>query len=325
MFRPSRLAGRFPDVPASVRAALWMVFATAVFSVLNVIIRYASSELHPFEVTFFRNFFSLVFMLPWLMSAGFGGLRTNRWGLYSTRALTGLISMLTWFYALSIMPLGEAVALNFTTPLFATIGSALFLHEVVRARRWSATVVGFIGVLIIIRPSPDALSLPALLVLVSAAFGALSALQVKALAKTESTSAMVTYMVLFMTPMSLVPALFVWQTPSLPMLGWLVVMGGVATIGHLALTRAFHLADASALMPLDYVKLPITALFGYVLFDERMDAASWLGAAIIAASTIYIAHREATVSRRERVGAAAIAATGSTPGVASAGGRNDRP
>ncbi|QQP89646.1 DMT family transporter [Skermanella sp. TT6] len=298
----------FPSkLSVTVEGALWMVTAAALFSVLNLLIRHASTELHPFQVTFFRNFFSLAFMLPWLMRAGLGGLRTRKWGLYSTRALTGLAAMLTWFYAISVMPLAEAVALNFTTPLFATVGAALFLGEVVRLRRWTATVVGFLGVLVIVRPDADAIDLMAVLVLVSACFSAASALQVKALARTESTTAMVTYMVLFLTPMSLVPALFVWSWPSWGMLVWLVAMGGVATLGHLSLTRAFHMADASAMMPFDYTKLPFAALLGYVMFGETMDLWSWVGAGIIAGSTIYIAQREASLARRERTAAAASA------------------
>ena len=111
---------------------------------------------------------------------------------------------------------------------------------------------------------------------------------------------MVTYMVLFLTPMSLVPALFVWSWPSWGMLVWLVLMGGVATLGHLALTRAFTLADASAMMPFDYTKLPFAALLGYLAFGETMDLWSWVGAGIIAGAPIYIAQREARLARRIR-------------------------
>lgn len=302
----------FPSkIPLPVQGALWMVTGAALFSLLNLLIRHGATELHPFQVAFFRNFFSLMFMLPWLAKAGLGGLHTSKAWLYTTRSLTGLAAMLTWFYALSVMPLGEAVALSFTTPLFATIGAALFLGEVVRLRRWSATVVGFIGVLVIIRPDAEAISLPAAIVLVSACFSAASALQVKALSRTESPAVMVTYMVLFLTPMSLVPALFVWSWPSWGMLVWLVLMGGIATLGHLALTRAFTLADASAMMPFDYTKLPFAALLGYLAFGETMDLWAWVGAGIIAGSTIYIAQREAMLARRARSAAAASAAVGS--------------
>jgi S-adenosylmethionine uptake transporter len=166
-------------------------------------------------------------------------------------------------------------------------------------------------VLVIIRPDAEAISLPAAIVLVSACFSAASALQVKALSRTESPAVMVTYMVLFLTPMSLVPALFVWSWPSWGMLVWLVLMGGVATLGHLALTRAFTLADASAMMPFDYTKLPFAALLGYLAFGETMDVWAWVGAGIIAGSTIYIAQREAMLARRARSAAAASAAVGS--------------
>ena len=127
----------FPSkIPLPVQGALWMVTGAALFSLLNLLIRHGATELHPFQVAFFRNFFSLMFMLPWLAKAGLGGLHTRRPGSTRPASLTGLAAMLTWFYALSVMPLGEAVALSFTTPLFATVGAALFLGEIVRLRRW---------------------------------------------------------------------------------------------------------------------------------------------------------------------------------------------
>ncbi|HEV7368347.1 DMT family transporter [Arenibaculum sp.] len=290
-----------PSAPsAALSGALWMIVSAVLFAVLNLLIRVGAEHLHPFQIAFFRCAFSLAFLTPWLVRTGFGGMRTGRLRLYLTRCLTGLCAMLTWFLGLSLMPLGTAVTLGFTTPLFATVGAALFLGEVVRRRRWTATAIGFLGVVIVIRPTPETLSLAALLVLFSAVLNAATALQVKSLARTEPTTAMVTYMALFLTPMSLVPALFVWQWPSWPVLGLMVVLGGIATLGQLAVTRAFHAADASALMPLDYVKLPISALLGWFAFGEVLDAWTWVGAAVIAGSTLYIAHREATLARRGR-------------------------
>src|SRR5262249_25668944 len=160
-------------------------------------------------------------------------------------------------------PLAEAVSLGFSQPLFTTIGAALFLGEKVRARRWTAVAIGFAGVLVILRPTTEAVSWSALLVLASAAFSAASALQGKALSRTESTVAMVTYMGLLMTPMTLVPALFVWTWPDWPMLGLMVVCGGIASLGQYAVTRSLGLAEASQVVPIDYVKLPISALLGW--------------------------------------------------------------
>lgn len=136
--------------------------------------------------------------------------------------------------------------------------------------------------------------------LLSAVGAAVSVLFVKSLSRTEPSSAMVAYMGIFLTPMSLGPALFVWQTPDLPTLAIVVGMAGLATIAHLCFTQSMHLADASAVIPLDYLRLPLVALFGLILFDERMDAWGWLGSAVIIAATLYIARREAVVAAERR-------------------------
>lgn len=288
------------------QAVLWMVLSTAIFATGNILIRHATSEVHPFQVAFFRNLFSLLCLLPLVVGVGLT-LRTNRLGLYLSRSSTSLCAMLTWFYGLSVVPLADATALAFTLPLFATIGAALFLGETVRLRRWIAVVVGFVGVLIILRPGAGSLTMGAGIVLVSCVFSAATTLQVRSLARSEGTIVMVTYMVLFLTPMSLVPALFVWSWPSWAMLGWMAALGAGLTLGHLALTRAFHLAEASALMPYDYLKLPFTALLAYGLYGEMMDGWGWVGAAIIAGSTLYISHREARLARRTRAAVPAAA------------------
>ncbi|NBB82656.1 MAG: EamA family transporter [Alphaproteobacteria bacterium] len=290
----------FAGVAAPVQGALLMTGAAVAFSGMIGLLRLATDALHPFEVAFFRNLFGLGFMLPWLLRTRFDGLRTARIGLHALRAGTGLVAMLLWFLALSLMPLGEAVALSFTTPLFVTIGAALVLGEVVRARRITATVVGFLGMLVIVRPGVEAVQPAALLVVVSAMFAAASALMVKSLSRTDYGNTIVTWMVVFLTPMSLIPALFVWQGPDPTTLAVLVGVAGLGTTGHLLFTRAMAKADISAVLPFEYLRLPLVALIGYLAFGEVIDAWSWLGAAIIIASTLYIAHREAVVARERR-------------------------
>ncbi|WP_207485918.1 DMT family transporter [Arenibaculum pallidiluteum] len=285
---------------APVAAALWMVLATSAFSVVNLLIQVAARDLHPFQIAFFRSAFGLAVMLPWVWRMGISGLRTEKLGLYATRSLTGVAAMLSSFLAVSLLPLAEAVALGFTQPLFTTIGAALVLGEVVRARRWTAVAVGFVGVLVILRPSTDAISWPALIMLVSAGFAAASALQVKALSRTEPAVAMVTYMSLLMTPMTLAPALFVWQWPEPGTWAVVVVLGAIASLGQIGISRAMALGEASQVMPIDYLKLPISALLGWLAFGQVVDAWSWLGAAVIAGSTLYVLHREALVARRAR-------------------------
>ena len=280
-----------------VRGALWMTASCVFFAVLTGIIRYLSELFDPLEIVFFRNLFGLAVMLPWLLSEGLGTLRTRRLGLHALRAAIGLTAMICWFVAISRVNLSDAVALSFTTPLFATAVAVFMLGEVVRARRWSAVLVGFAGAMIILRPGFHEIAPAAFLVLLSAAMMAIGMSLIKILSRTDSTGAIVFYMVLFLTPASLLPALFVWRTPTPEEFVWLIALGGVATLGHLCLTRAFAAADATQVVPFDFFRLPLIALIGYFAFGEELDAWTGLGAAIIIGSSVYIAHREAVHHR----------------------------
>lgn len=270
------------------------------FAIMIGIIRHVSAEIHAFEIAFFRNLFGLLWMLPWFLKVGSDGLKTQRIGLYSLRAVAGVAAMLTWFTAVTIMPLTEAVALSFTTPFFATILAILFLGEIVRARRWSAIIVGFIGAMIILRPGIEAIRPEALLVLFSAFCVAAATLFVKMLSRTEHPNAIVAYMVIFLTPISLVPAIFVWRWPSWTMLGWMALLGLIATLSHLCYTRAFRAADTSAIMPFDFSRLLFSALIGFLFFQEIAGIWTWVGAAIIVSAAIYTARREAITQRQGR-------------------------
>lgn len=272
---------------------------------MNMFIRIAAVELHPFQIAFFRNVFALLFMLPWLASTGLSGLRTQRLGTHILRGLIGSIAMLFWFSALVVLPLGEAVALNFTIPMFATAGAALFLREAVGVRRWGATIVGFLGVLIVLRPGYAEITPAMALPIIAAVFMAASVLLVKSLSRTEHPAAIVFYVNLFLTPLSLGPALFVWQWPSWPVLAALAALGSIATLSHLCLTRAFSMAEASALLPLDYARLPFIVIMAYVFFGEVPNVWIWPGAAVIASAAIYIARREAKVARHPAASGAA--------------------
>ncbi len=290
------LSARLAAIPAPVQGALYMTGAALCFSVMNALVRLTTQELDPMQVAFLRNFFALAFMLPWLARVGMKGLRTERLKLHLLRGVFALLTMVCWFSAIALLPLGEAVALNFTLPLFATAGAALFLGEVVRARRWSATAIGFLGALIILRPGFVELAPAQALPIVAAVFMAISTLIVKSLSRTERPAAIVLYMTLFLTPLSLVPALFVWQWPSWEVLAYSVALGGIGALSHLLLTVAFSKADASAVIPFDYARLPFVAVIAFFLFGEVPDLWTWVGAGVIAASAIYIARREAQVA-----------------------------
>ncbi len=292
------ISQRFGRLADPTRGAVFMIAAAAGFAVMMAIVRYVSRELHPFEVAFFRNLFGLGLMAPWIVRVGRDSLTTRRWAMHLLRSLAGLAAMLTLFTALSLLPLAEVTALTFTAPLFTTIGAAVILGETVKARRWSATLVGFAGALIILRPGAETIRPEALIALAAAALMACAFLTVKSLSRTEHPNTIVLMMGVLMTPLSLVPALFVWTPPTAHLWGWLAAMGLAATIGQVFLTRAFAAADASAVLPFDFSRLVFVAILGYVFFGERPDVWTWAGAGVIVAASGYIAHREAALGRR---------------------------
>jgi drug/metabolite transporter (DMT)-like permease len=294
---------------APVRAAALMLVANVCVAGMTVAIRIAAAELHPFAIAFFRNLFGLLFLLPFLIPAGLGVIRTHALGRLALSSGGHLIAMLCYFMAAAVMPLAELTALSFTKPLFASIGAALILHEIVRARRWSAIALGLAGVLIVLRPGAEALSGYAGLVLLSALASAVVVLVVKHMTRGEAAMTIVLYQSLLLTVLSLPFALLVWQPPSWHGLALVALIGALGTITWLCFTRAFALADASAVLPLEFLKLPLTALFAYLLFAQVPSLWTWLGGGLIFASTLYVSHREAKVARVR----AATAAAGPEP------------
>jgi drug/metabolite transporter (DMT)-like permease len=300
----ARLINRLPQ---SSQAALFMVIACAVFAAMSGLIRHISANVPPLEIVFFRNLFGLLALAPWFLRNGMAGLKTTRLGLYGLRALVGMVSMALWFTAVTIVPLAEATALSFTAPLFGTVLAVLLLGEVVRVRRWSATLAGFAGAMIILRPTVETIEPGTIMVLISAATMATAGIFVKKLMATDTPAQSVAWMGIMMVPMSLVPALFVWQWPSLQSLLWLGLLGGVATIGHLAISRALTLGEVTAVLPYDFTRLPFAALIGYFAFAQVPDFWTWVGAAVIFGSSLYITYREARVKPDEDVPVAATA------------------
>jgi drug/metabolite transporter (DMT)-like permease len=203
-----------------------------------------------------------------------------------------------WFTSLAIVPLANAVALNFTMPLFIVAGAATILGEKVGLRRWGATAIGFVGMLVILRPGIAVVSPVMVLPVATAALMATSALILKHMSATVRAGTSVLYMNLLMTPLSLVPAAFVWIWPHWEDFFLLAALGFLAMLAHLALARALAAADASAIAPFDYARLPFIALFAFLLFGEVAEIWTWIGAAIIAGSAFYIARRESVLAKQ---------------------------
>lgn len=290
------------------RAALLMLGSTLLFALMAVAIRLASATLHTFEIAFFRNFFGLVAALPLLLVHGRSLLATSQLPRYFVRCLIGVLSMFCGFWAIGNLPLAQAVSLSYSTPLFVTIAAVIFLHEQVRARRWAAVVLGFIGVLVIVRPGSGDFTPGMLVALAAAVLSGIVAIQIKQLSYTEPADRIVVWTTLLWVPMSLVPALFVWEWPRGITWLWVIAAGFLGTGGHMLWTRALKLGDVSALTPISFMQLPVVAIFGYLLFDENVDRWTALGAGIIFAANAYIAHREARLARQAKSHAAGGAA-----------------
>jgi drug/metabolite transporter (DMT)-like permease len=227
-----------------------------------------------------------------------------------------LAGMICYFMAIAYLPLAEVIALGFSKPLFVTLGAALVLGEVVRARRWSAVVVGFLGVMIVLRPGAEAISPYALLILGGTVLGAIVTLMIKRLVATERIATIIWYQGLISTVFALPLCLLHWRMPDPT--GWLmlIAIGALGTLSWLAMTRSIYLVDASAVVPFEFLRLPFAALVAYLWFAEVPSVWTWVGGAVIFATSIYIAHREAQVAR-QRPAAAQVTGPPSGPSPAA--------
>lgn len=283
------------------RGIVLMCLSTVAFSIMHALVRFVSEVLPPFQIAFFRNIFGLLFLLPLLMRSRFAVLRTQRIGLHALRGVINIGAMLMFFTALSISPLAKVTALSFTAPIFMAVLSVLVLGERFRLYRWMAILLGFIGMLIILRPGLVAIDTGALLVTGAAALWAVAMILIKIMSRTESSLTIVAYMGIFLGVFSILPALWVWEPFGLQTLGWLALVGLFGTLAQMTLSQSLKETDPTALMPFDFLKLIWTATIGAWFFAEIPDVYTLVGAAVIFASGLFIALRERQTRSQENV------------------------
>ena len=261
-----------------------------------IFIRKASENLHILEVVFFRNLLAFIVMLPLLTSTGLAAIKMNNTKLFLMRGFFGAIGMLAGFTCLTLIPLAQATAISFSKPIFITIGAAIFLGEIIKARRIAAIIIGIIGMLVIVQPGVNSLSFGIMLAIIAALAHSVNALIVKKLTLTDGPQAIVTWMVIILIPITFIPAVAVWQWPSLET--WLYLWGIaiVGTLAHFSWTKSYTMAEITSLESIEFIKLPIMALFGWMIFSEIPGTWTWIGGSIIFLSTIYISRREAKAS-----------------------------
>lgn len=274
-------------LPPSVRAAMWMIGTTLSFTFMALGGRELSDTMSAFEVSFFRAVGGFVIVSAILWGAGFGQLRTNRIGLHLTRNVFHFCGQTLWFWSLSLLPLATVFALEFTIPFWTAAMAALFLGERMNRARVAAIVLGFVGILVILQPGAEVFDPAALIVLVAAIGFAVNNVCSKPLSATDSPLSIIFYMNIIQMPLGLAAAWHYWVWPQWADLPWLIMVGFAGLGAHYCMTRAFRLADASFVMPIDYLRLPLAVVIGYVFYSETVGWPLLLGAAIIFAGNIY--------------------------------------
>lgn len=276
------------------RAMLLMVAAVALFALMDAGLKLLSPHYPPLQVGALRGLAALPFLLPWIAAtSGFAQLLRVRWPLHLLRAGLGIAMMAGFVYGLRTLPLSTAYAITFIAPLVVTALAVPLLGEQVGPRRWMAIGIGLAGVLVVLRPTGEGmLTLAGLAVLGAALCYALGAISVRVLARTDSTQAMVFWMMLLLGAGSALLAWAAWR-PLAPAHLWLVAgIGLTGALAQVALTEAFRRGEASLVAPLEYTALLWGVLLDATLWGVLPDGITWLGAGIIVASGLYLLRRE---------------------------------
>jgi len=299
-------------LPPNVQGALWLVSGGFIFTCNGVMIRLLSEQIESVQTAFFRAFFSVLLLAPMMLSGKVKPWHSTRKTGHFWRTFMGTVSMVLGFYAVSMLPLADATALGFSQPLFSVCVAALVVGEKVRWRRWSATIVGFIGVLVMVRPGAGSLQPGALVALANAATVAFSILLVKRLSDSETPLMILTQFAIWSTLLLTLPAIWVWRWPDA--WGWTLAVGvsASATVGQYFWVQAFKAGEMSAVAPFEYLRLPFAVFMGWLIWGQMPEIWTYVGAVIVIASALYIAQREATLARERRL-AALRATPPSTP------------
>jgi len=283
-----------------------MLAAMMCLSAMNIALRLMAGGLHSTQIVVLRHICSIVIVLVWAawLARGVPSFYSKRMSGHFWRATFGICAMEIWFYSVTIMPVNLVTALSFTTPVFSTILAIVFLGERAGIRRWSAIFMGFVGMLIILRPDISGISNAGWIVIAASLLMAASGIMVKTLTSSEAPETIVFYMALFMLLWSIPFAIPFWQPFTAAQLGMAILVSLFSTSAHLLMARAFVRTEMVVLMPFDFTRLIFTAILAYIFLGETIDAHTIFGAIVIASSTIYIANREAAAKKKREIVAA---------------------
>ncbi len=268
-------------VHTNIQGTLWMFLAGSAFAASNVAVRLAAQEMHPFVIVFLRSVIAIAFLGHIFLGRDFNWWPGPRFRLHLLRGVLQAAAMLLLYTAIAITPIATVIAIAFITPLISGAGAIMLMGEPSRPSRWFAVAAGFAGMLVIVRPGIAVVTLGMVLVLAYAVQQAASNLTAKVLIRSETATSVVAWMTLLSTPLTLVPALFVWSWPSLTGWGLVNFVGVSSTIAHVATTQAYRVTDITVADPMIFFRLIVGAILGYVFFAEVPDLWTLIGGIII--------------------------------------------
>jgi len=244
--------------------------------------RETTRELNVFQIMEGRSILGFFMLYPLIrLNGGFAAMKTSRPLQHIGRNLVHYVAQVGWFYALTLIPLGQVVSIEFTMPIWTAILAASFLGERMTAGKIAAIVLGVVGVIVIVRPATGQIN-PGQLIALGAAVGfGISVAMMKSLTRTENTVAIIFWMLVVQSAAGFFPALYVWQWPSAYAWGGIVVIAFCGTFSHFCMARAMLYADATVVLPMDFLRVPLTAIAGWLIYSEQLDTFTLLGAALI--------------------------------------------
>ena len=268
--------------PSKTKAALWMAGWLALMLIVAIAGREGMRALNVFQLMEMRSLLGLLMLYPLIrINGGFAILKTARLHVHIGRNLIHYAAQLGWFFALTLIPIGQVVAIEFTMPIWTAILAATFLGERMTVWKVTAIVLGLIGVIVIVRPATGAIN-PGQLIALGAAVGfGISIAVVKSLTRTEQTLAIIFWMLVVQSVAGLLPSLYVWTWPEAYVWFWVVVIAFCGTFSHYCMARAMLHADATVVIPMDFLRVPLTATAGWLIYSERLDLFTVAGAALI--------------------------------------------
>lgn len=292
------MSSRIGSLPPVVRGCLWMSGAVLSFSTMAIAVRELLRHMGIFEVLFFRTFIALLAVAAYCALHGFAPLRTGRIGLHTLRNVSHFAGQYCWVFAIGALPLATVFAIEFTMPVWVALLARFFLGERFTAPRLVMLALGLAGVMVILKPGAGVIQPAALIMVLGALCYASTMITTKSLTRTDSVLAILFWMNLIQSPLALIPALPQWSAPALADAPWIAALAAGSLFAHFCMTRAFRLADAIVVVPIDFLRLPLIAVVGALAYGEPLDPWVFVGAAIIFAGTYYSLSREGRAPRK---------------------------